>query len=256
MAGELTYSLTLGAPPCNRPPPVSFCIPTPGGGQFCLPQLPRFQDPLELFLAMLRSFGIFMIPLIPVILILRALVAIKDFITGLPENTAQAIALNPQPLIDSVTRVVDAMAAVVQLAIPIFAFAAMVKAVVRAYLGFLVALRAQIVLILLAYARANAALQKAQQSGNLSMLTNAQCARENIDQKYAALIASLGPVAVILGIVNVLLCLFLGHGLVTLALPDASGGINTVLLPLDVAIATITAVLALLPDGTIGSFSC
>lgn len=254
--GPFTYALTLSAPPCNLPPPVAFCIPTPGGGQFCMPQLPRFQDPLEQWLVMLRVFGIFMIPLIPVIKVLNALVAIKDFILGLPQNLALLIALNPQPLADSVNRVFLALADVVQLAIPLFAFAAMVKAVLRALQGFLVALRAQIVLMLSVYARVNASLQRAQQLGHAGMLTNAACAKENLDQQWAALIASLGPLGFILSVINVLLCLFLGHGVVTVGLPDLSGGINAALAPLDVAIATLGAVIALLPDGSTGAFSC
>ena len=253
---SLTLPPPATSPPCGPAVPAGFCIPTMGGGQVCLPQLPHFQDPLIPSLELMRSLGVFMIPLIPVIKILAALVAIKDFIVGLPENIVQLVALNPQPLADSISNVVEKMAAVAQLALPQVAFAAMLRGVVQALLAYLVALRARVSRIISAYERINAAIQQATNIGNASMRANAICARENVDTRLAALIASMSPIATVLAIFNVILCLVLGHGVASLALPDLSGDINQALAPIDAAIAAVTLVLNLIPNIGATSFEC
>jgi hypothetical protein len=210
-------------PACSTAVPTPIVVPLIGGGQYVFPQPPNLLgDALAPALQAMRDLGMQLAPMVPSIILIRAVVAIRDFIIGLPGNIAQAVPpiLNARPLADSITNVENALVAVVSLASPQFAFARMLLGFVRVMRLYLQAMRDRVVTLIRRNTDINDAIAKATALGNTTMLQNAQCAQQRLASDIDALNASAASAGAVIQMFGVLLCLLIpGHVVAIPAVP-------------------------------------
>ena len=251
MSVSLDYTPTVVLPPCTPTTPVALVITMPGGGQISL-----IADTFDAAVRALLSANLPLVALAPLFLVLKAVSSIVSFIVNLPSNVAQAIAFNPKPLVDSVNNVISSTVGVIQLALPPVAFALMARGLVQLLRNFLVALKARIDQLAARYARVDTLIELANNLGNAGMLANATCAREDLDSRVARMNAQMGAATVLIGLVNVIICLVtLGQseGLGPLPSADPTGATSVVF---DPVIAVLDALLALIPNVSTVSLEC
>lgn len=248
------YTPTLVVPSCSPtlPSPIEFGIL--GGGKFALPILPNIGESL-LSLA-LRGFQLAApayAAQAPIIVLLRAVAAIKTFIEDLPENV-----LNPPGLVASINNLVTSLAAIVSLAVPAVAFGQQVLGTIRLLRFLLQAIQAEVVRLAARQVAINEAIAKATELGNASMLATAQCAQlrlaGDVDLINRSVATSVGPV---FALVNALLCVLVGHGTVLPVVPsiDVNNLVASVFDPVLTALTALeTVVSAIAAPGV--SFDC
>lgn len=242
----VTWAPTLPPTTCTPVPVPDILSYIFGGGQMNLPRIPRAPDPLDLMATGLREFGLQFNPIAPGIVTMKAAAALVNLAKNMPTDVAQAIAFNPSPLITDVTTVISASTDLVALSIFPLQLMRMVRSGLQLLIGYLQALKSTLTRLIARYTNVNALIAKATAMGNAALLANATCAKERLDAKVSALndlITSIGIALVLLGYIY---CLVTGSHL-----PggpgslDASALVDTVFDPL---IATLQAILALLPD--------
>lgn len=241
----LSYAPGLGPLVCTPALLQNASFSLFGGGTATLPLPWANVSAVSVLTGALQNLGLQATPLAPTITLLKGVSAIVNFIVGLPGNTAQAIAFNPQPLIDSVTNVVNATVDIASLVLFPIQLCRMVRGFLTTLINFLVALKAQINLLVTRMTNVTALIAKANELGNTALLANAQCALERLEAKVAAMNQALAALTVVIAIFSILLCLITGGHLDPLPTLDA-GALTSVVF--DPVIATLTAIRDAIPD--------
>lgn len=185
---------------CAKPAPAAtgICIRFPGGAKICLPDA-HTGSPIEQVRGLLKLANTALMPLQPFFSVLNVIKAVKDVFDALP-----GLISDPKALIDAIGKFVKAFGALValfpQLSVPILVkdILAMVAFLMRAIAKEMEAFAAMEQQI-----AESASL--ASRLGLASLTAEVSCAQDAFDISMSNFNASLGPIAEILGLVNVLL---------------------------------------------------
>lgn len=228
MTVSLTYLPTLPAVVCQPVPLTPAAYDIFGGGQFALQLLPRLED--ELTSRARALFGLsnstaahssFIIAL----RVLGGILTVVQGLTSVPPDVAK--------ISSGLTAIGAGSASFLTLVNLPVALARTALAYRDQLVGFLVALRNQIVAVQARYTDLNARLQQAQQIGNQALIDNLTCAKERLDAKVAQFNAVLAAVAVAIQLASTILCIVTGGHLPALPVLNPSNlvvdGLNEVI---------------------------
>lgn len=188
---------------CVRPSPAAggLCIRFPGGFTLCLPD-PRLGHPLSQVEALLKGFSAALMPLAPFFNLLAVVVAIIDVIKAVPALIGPPP--DPAKFIEALNKLIEAAAKLVSLipqaSIPIF-----VKDLLAVVAFFLRALATELQAFVAQATRIEESATLAADLNLPSLSVEVSCAQDAFDIEMANLNESLGPLAQLLGLVNVLL---------------------------------------------------
>lgn len=185
---------------CVRTAPAATgkCVRFPGGAKLCIPDM-HAGSPLEQARGLLKLLNAALMPLQPFFNILNVLKSIKDVLDAVPE-----LLTDPSKVIQALIKLAKAFAALAalfpQISVPI-----MVKdiLVLVSFLLRAVATELQAFVTTAQDIAESAAL--AQDLGLASLTAEVSCAQDNLDIEMGNLNESLGPLAELLGLVNLLL---------------------------------------------------
>lgn len=188
---------------CVRPAAAAggLCIRFPGGFTLCLPD-PRIGHPLTQIEEMLKQFSAGLMPLAPFFNILAVVVAIIDVIKAIPG----LIGPPPDPVafMKALEKLLEAagklLSLIPQVSIPIF-----VKDILAAVAFFLRALATELGAFVAQASRIAESATLAADLGLPSLSVEVSCAQDAFDLEMANLNESLGMLAQLLGLVNLLL---------------------------------------------------
>lgn len=172
------------------------CIRFPGGAKFCIPNLGA-GSPLAQLRTALALLSVALVPLQPFFNVLNVLKAIKGCIDAVPD-----LLTDPTKLIQAIADLAKAFGAVIamfpQVSVPV-----LIKDIL-ALVAFALRTVAE---ELQAFVSAGAAIEEAAALANAvpALGVEVSCAQDSFDLEIANLNASLGPLADLLGAVNLLL---------------------------------------------------
>lgn len=232
MAGELVYSPTLQAVVCSPPALTAQLRSLIGGASFALQVLPRAEEELQARARSLFAMTNAISFSGSMVIASRLLAGVLTLVQGVAEVNPSKIASGTAAIATAVgdfTLLVNFPAALARTALTM-----------RAELvGFLTALRNQIVALQSRYTNVNAMIAAATAAGNATWLANATCAKERLDAKVAQLNASISALALALQLLSVILCIVTGGHLEAFPTLDPN---NLVTDAIDAAIAALNAI--------------
>lgn len=188
---------------CVRPAPAAggLCIRFPGGFTLCLPD-PRIGHPLSQVEALLKGLSAALMPLAPFFNILAVVVALIDVVKAAPKLIGPPP--EPQAFIEALNKLLQAasklLSLIPQASIPIF-----VKDILAVTAYFLRALATELQAFVAQATRIAESATLAAELGLPSLSVEVSCAQDAFDIEMANLNESLGPLAQLLGLVNLLL---------------------------------------------------
>jgi len=216
MTVSAVYTPTITVPPCSPPLPDLLALTLLGGVTIQIPVtgslIERALRGCELAVPAMSSQA-------PLLLLLKAAAALKDFVTDLPQNIIPPFT----GLAASINRLTSSLLALVALTNPAFAFGQQLLGTIRLTRLVVQGLQAEVVKFAQRQTDINQRLAQAAALGNQQLLQLATCEQQRLAADIAlrnrSIEAALGP---LLAFANVVLCLVFGHGTVMPTVPAIS----------------------------------
>jgi hypothetical protein len=174
------------------------CIRFPGGAKFCIPNLGA-GSPLAQLRTALALLSVALVPLQPFFNVLNVLKAIKGCIDAVPE-----LLTDPTKLVQAIADLAKAFGAVIamfpQVSVPV-----LIKDILALVAFALRTIAEELQVFVEAAAAIAESAALAESTGLPSLTAEVSCAQDSFDLELANVNASLGPLAELLGAVNLLL---------------------------------------------------
>jgi hypothetical protein len=185
---------------CVRPAAAATdrCITFPGGIRLCIPD-PRLGHPLSQVESLLKLLQAALMPLQPFFDVLNVILAIKDCIEAVP-----GLLTDPSKLVKAITALLKAFGKLVAL-FPQVSVPKLVKDILGVVGFFLRAIASELGAFV---SQAQRIAESATLAADLdidALTAEVSCAQDAFDIEMANINASLGPLAQLLGVVNLLL---------------------------------------------------
>lgn len=191
--GDFCIQLSLG--------PGELCVQVPGGTRLCAQFGIDTGDASAMTRSLLAQINTALTPLDPFFTTLTFVVAVMDFVKGVPEAI---LTVNPEPIITpiaDITKAATKLAGMIpQLSVPI-----LVKGILDVVTVALIGLRAELGALITQQVRILAAGLRAQELGNLELQVVVDCATSNLSAQLANHNAAMAPLNKLMAIVNALL---------------------------------------------------
>jgi hypothetical protein len=197
-----------GLPPLNQECneiivlPQELCILMPGGAELCV-QIPKeFPQPDEIVKQLFAQLNSAMAPLAPLFNIIDLSLTIVDCVKGIPEGPTE---LPPfKTLLECIPNLIEKALKIAAM-IPPLSIPFMILGFIDALLVLLEAIVLKLQTLVSELARIVEAETAAAELGSAQLNIIVDCARMNVDAEMQGLNAGFGPIASLLGVINLFL---------------------------------------------------
>jgi hypothetical protein len=189
---SLNVVLPTGPGPLN----ITF----PGGATLSATQGYDTGDPNTIVRSLMAQVGAALMPLQPFFMTLDVIQKILDTFNSIPKSI---LTLNPQPLIEAIVELTKAIAKLVQL-VPQLSVPVLIKGIIEAVIVQMQGIRQEMQAQLEHQTQLATAEQRASELGNAELQAVLQAARDNMAAQLQNFNTSMGPMQVLIVLMNIL----------------------------------------------------
>jgi hypothetical protein len=180
--------------------PGQLSITFPGGATLSATEGFDTGDPNTIVRSLMAQVGSALMPLQPFFMTLDVIIKILDTFNSIPKSITT---LNPQPLIQAIVELTEAVAKLLGL-IPQLSVPIMIKGILEAIITQMMGIRAEMQAQIEHATKLAEAEQAASQLGNAELQAVIQNARDNMAAQMQNFNASMGPMQVLVTLMNLL----------------------------------------------------